>query len=95
MDAGDGSPAASPLDTLAAAFESRVVELQDLVLARSSTLLLPNPRSLNPRWVRSTDPTPVCSVPGDGAAGSRLRGRIGDCDGVTGAGHPPLPPGGA
>ncbi|KAG2636961.1 spindle and kinetochore-associated protein 1 homolog [Panicum virgatum] len=35
MDAGDGSPAASPLDTLAAAFESRVVELQDLVLARS------------------------------------------------------------
>ena len=52
MDAGDGSPAASPLDTLAAAFESRVVELQDLVLARSSTLLLPNPRSLNPRWVR-------------------------------------------
>ncbi|CAL5086705.1 unnamed protein product [Urochloa decumbens] len=35
MDAGDGSPAASPLDAVAAAFKSRVVELQDLVLARS------------------------------------------------------------
>ncbi|CAL5072708.1 unnamed protein product [Urochloa decumbens] len=35
MDAGDGSPATSPLDAVAAAFKSRVVELQDLVLARS------------------------------------------------------------
>ncbi|KAG2645377.1 hypothetical protein PVAP13_2KG422006 [Panicum virgatum] len=35
MDAGGGRPAASPLDTVAAAFKSRVMELQDLVLARS------------------------------------------------------------
>jgi hypothetical protein len=40
MDAGDGNPAASPLDSVAAAFKARVTELQDLVLARSSTPLL-------------------------------------------------------
>jgi hypothetical protein len=41
MDPADGSRTVSPLDALAAAFQSRVAELQDLVLARSSTLLLP------------------------------------------------------
>ncbi|CAN6168100.1 unnamed protein product [Urochloa humidicola] len=35
MDTGEGSPATSPLDAVAAAFKSRVAELQDLVLARS------------------------------------------------------------
>ncbi|KAL6639260.1 hypothetical protein ACP70R_022990 [Stipagrostis hirtigluma subsp. patula] len=35
MDAADGSRAASPLDAAAAAFKSRVAELQDLVLARN------------------------------------------------------------
>ncbi|OEL24921.1 Spindle and kinetochore-associated protein 1-like protein [Dichanthelium oligosanthes] len=35
MDAGDGSPTASPLDAVAAAFKSQVMELQDLFLARS------------------------------------------------------------
>ncbi|RLN34675.1 hypothetical protein C2845_PM03G06950 [Panicum miliaceum] len=49
MDAGDGSPAASPLDAVAAAFKSRVVELQDLVLARSMfpATLLPDLASVN------------------------------------------------
>ncbi|KAJ1290925.1 hypothetical protein BS78_02G279600 [Paspalum vaginatum] len=35
MDAADGGRAASPLDDVAAAFKSRIDELQDLVLARS------------------------------------------------------------
>ncbi|WVZ65946.1 hypothetical protein U9M48_015226 [Paspalum notatum var. saurae] len=35
MDAADGDRAASPLEDVAAAFKSRVAELQDLVLARS------------------------------------------------------------
>ncbi|PUZ72062.1 hypothetical protein GQ55_2G363000 [Panicum hallii var. hallii] len=49
MDAGDGSPAASPLDAVAAAFKSRVVELQDLVLARSMfpATALPDLASVN------------------------------------------------
>ena len=43
MDAADGDRAASPLEDVAAAFKSRVAELQDLVLARSSKLLPLNP----------------------------------------------------
>ncbi|RCV13053.1 hypothetical protein SETIT_2G315800v2 [Setaria italica] len=49
MEAGDGSPAASPLDAVAAAFKSRVMELQDLVLARSMfpATALPDLASVN------------------------------------------------
>ncbi|CAN6205384.1 unnamed protein product [Urochloa humidicola] len=49
MDTGDGSPATSPLDAVAAAFKSRVVELQDLVLARSMfpATVLPDLKSVN------------------------------------------------
>ena len=57
MDADDDSRATPPLDAAAAAFKSQVMELQDLVLARSSTLLLRlSAAHLNPRWLLTRSP---------------------------------------